>query len=1307
MESQLTKPTHEAAEGGELKGAPRSGGLAMQPPSFNLTSAPIQRKTADERLSEISGKHQGGKALSEAEKIEAKSLINSEANKHWRTILPEVQALDVDQELKDVRDAIATAETALAVSSSSEKGVRLQYLRTLKNLSPTGSGLKLFVKYLKYRQQVGALLNQLKALGEQDDVKYARGLMSDLRKMGDVNTYVGAFIRDNLYRKYQLSPATLKTKGNGKAKTIAVKGKKVSMGGGQSKAQRDMVKAFLKDVLKEEKEKKGPSKPSRITQADLRGIAMLMAMKKKDREAILKLIRGKVSTALDNGTALTLEEIVAHADVKHRLAQHDELKFEEGEAPSEKPKVQRPVRGKVLPDTKVGPNQEISFQFQETDLVDDLRVPRIQIQWRAVRNLTGGVTEQIDKDTSSYIPLRGHNPLSNDSTFKVKFKLEGSYTIFARVHHNFYKGVQLVEHPIQVVNESKRLDKMAEKDGMKNLEKEDFNFESASNPYDEGKKLRGDWDPKTLAKAKGKTGFFKLGGDIHELKALVRKYKKEGEEENSEAIKWAEERIETLEEYREDIAGSVNGTKSKQVGCMGHFASRKQGVPDQPLSLSAFISQSDMGQHTTLKLKLFDLTEAEDTEQFTFEESLFVRAGESREEGYEKLWEKAFVRLTEAYPNGTLRLYTQGFKGDKLNNKMVGFERVTDTVGKDIINVAYSAPVKFAVDVASAAAMLFPPTAPLGMAVGLIYNGAEVAYNLAQDADQGTAGLKNAVEVGALALELIPVLGKAMKVGTAGRFVQALKAVGGVAGAVGTGYLLTEGVWRNLKTIQEKDIGKLVALEKEMSLLHQHKATPALLATKKREVDALKKQIRFNTAAVISEAVVSQGLTMASKKFILRLAQGRAGQYKEHKERMKSADPVLQKGLPKDLVKDIPVIRDPVVHGNEVRVYFDTDGAGTVRSIAVRVSETADAAELAPLLKEHHSTIRLLKRYQGVSGAIRLLIARKFGKDAMEGNFYEPGDLRFEATGEVAKLAKIIKERKAKLKNGNLGVGDNGADAIRGEIELLELHVEKHKQRAESGEQKAGVGYIASPSTRGGKHTAAAMRRGYPDPAVHAPGHHYREDGQGGYKLVPNPNFTGTRKMLNRTSTGWNVVDDPMSKALLNMKPGEIRTHANGSQEKKNPDGTIWIFSKAGRTSTARKGYEHMVLPSPGQLGLKEYERAHSQGKITGWESAQGILYAPKELNQEYQRKGIEGFFRAAAQEMDDGINLYIGTETTRHPGTSLLQDITYVMFVGRDGEKPQRIMEVGISVSKNTNNPRISVSKPIVTGKLGPYMKD
>jgi hypothetical protein len=107
------------------------------------------------------------------------------------------------------------------------------------------------------------------------------------------------------------------------------------------------------------------------------------------------------------------------------------------------------------------------------------------------------------------------------------------------------------------------------------------------------------------------------------------------------------------------------------------------------------------------------------------------------------------------------------------------------------------------------------------------------------------------------------------------------------------------------------------------------------------------------------------------------------------------------------------------------------------------------------------------------------------------------------------------------------------------------------------------------------------------------------------------------------------------------------------------------------------------------ELRLEEWEAAHLWGPGFGDEAAAGMMLAPKEVNQEHQNRGIEGFLRDLRDEAAAmGWEVHIRAVARSHPrsfaggmGDSLLQSVQYDVEVARPGEAPRPRAQASFSV--------------------------
>jgi Bacterial toxin 4 len=122
-----------------------------------------------------------------------------------------------------------------------------------------------------------------------------------------------------------------------------------------------------------------------------------------------------------------------------------------------------------------------------------------------------------------------------------------------------------------------------------------------------------------------------------------------------------------------------------------------------------------------------------------------------------------------------------------------------------------------------------------------------------------------------------------------------------------------------------------------------------------------------------------------------------------------------------------------------------------------------------------------------------------------------------------------------------------------------------------------------------------------------------------------------------------------------------------------------------------RQGFEKQLFPGI-QVGLSGWQRSHSQGSGTGFESPNAIRYAPEEVNQQFQRLGIERYLRELVELKPHDTELWLTTATTTHPRTLRLKEIQYRVDAVRNGLS-RRLFEASIEVADHRLNPRVTVN--------------
>lgn len=117
----------------------------------------------------------------------------------------------------------------------------------------------------------------------------------------------------------------------------------------------------------------------------------------------------------------------------------------------------------------------------------------------------------------------------------------------------------------------------------------------------------------------------------------------------------------------------------------------------------------------------------------------------------------------------------------------------------------------------------------------------------------------------------------------------------------------------------------------------------------------------------------------------------------------------------------------------------------------------------------------------------------------------------------------------------------------------------------------------------------------------------------------------------------------------------------------------------------------------PGEANRRGYERAHTLGQGTGFESPFAIPYAPSAVNQRLQNDGIEEFLRGLRDQAPPGGHFHVITETHMRPGSLDLQSIIYRVEFSQDGART-RLFEFNIDVGGTPTNPHLTYNISSVT---------
>lgn len=155
------------------------------------------------------------------------------------------------------------------------------------------------------------------------------------------------------------------------------------------------------------------------------------------------------------------------------------------------------------------------------------------------------------------------------------------------------------------------------------------------------------------------------------------------------------------------------------------------------------------------------------------------------------------------------------------------------------------------------------------------------------------------------------------------------------------------------------------------------------------------------------------------------------------------------------------------------------------------------------------------------------------------------------------------------------------------------------------------------------------------------------------------------------------------------------------------PDGSrIWRDSVGGPIrqeatlgeSAGRAGMERDMYSAGAHGNLPagpKYQRAHTLGQGTGFESPYGVLYAPEAVNQTLQNHGIEAYMRSLAASAQPGETFRVLTKTVPHTGQMVTQRLATIEYsiVRVTGGQAEEVASYAIHVTSSAEHPVVTAA--------------
>ncbi|MBZ0237144.1 MAG: DUF4157 domain-containing protein [Deltaproteobacteria bacterium] len=669
--------------------------------------------------------------------------------------------------------------------------------------------------------------------------------------------------------------------------------------------ERKKVLALLKELFGDAQEAPAGSTGATITYKDIEALFKLDEESVEMRAKLIAMI-GEMRAGGKNDpgawNAPKLRDLIANAREQIELREANQKLGKKDDEPvvgDNEGIMPYPVPGEIVNlsgEVQLGMRAEFEFRSTGTDDPREwefgsptfFHVSEVNVEWWALPVDAAGdaLGEPDGHEVVDYIEIR-EDGWRNDKRFEHKFKKSGFYEIHANVVHSKFQPAHFVEK-VEVVSEEERLRRMEHQtsetwgtetsrkdkvfrgvdDNRKpgdfwgvptvpGTEEEELELDKNAHPYAQGSRAEGRLTEEVAGFPEGALWAERdrLEHEIAELEQLEERYG--GDTRRDEAMRDdVRGRRKRLETALDRVMKVHEDPDAHPVQIQAHYASRTHGVKTGSLNLVAHFKKDG----DVYKGVLLDHSEVVRAEHFTFKR-------EDRD--FEKMMEKLFDDLTLSYPDGSISFAFQAYDGVTPTDRFVRYTRKTDTLDKDFMEVAYDDNTRIAVTMLSLILSLFPPTAPLGIALGLVYNAVDVLNELSEADRMGTMTTAKKVDAGLLALDILPVIGSLSKTTRIGRNLYYVIEATQLAGDV---YLLQDGVQHGIQDLKDRLISSLADKNAQLTELRRTNPSSPEVERLNDEIRGLESDIRGAAGKVFTDVVTNQGLQMAAQGVVRHIA---------------------------------------------------------------------------------------------------------------------------------------------------------------------------------------------------------------------------------------------------------------------------------------------------------------------------------------------------------------------------------------------------------------------------------------------------
>ncbi|VAW96010.1 hypothetical protein MNBD_GAMMA22-824 [hydrothermal vent metagenome] len=884
----------------------------------------------------------------------------------------------------------------------------------------------------------------------------------------------------------------------------------VQISPGASDADREIVRRMMLLLHGNNENPDAPVLETYISMADIAAFRSLFLLSTEERDAIVAMLRSGRRSSDSERTVIDYASIIETSIEQRELSRFgSEFDFEFSTSGDANALVRRPVHGAIVSvNDNLVPGKEAIFEFQVRDPVDLLAVPHVFIRWVAARRDPANPTaspQVLERETTNYIEIRPDG-LLNDKQFEVSFDQVGDYEIHAFVAHSFFYPAHF-SIPVQVRTEA---DRLAEQEA---AEENPFGrLDDNTSPYlfrdvfvenaivSSAIAVASSGVPVSLLLNTDSTGTVRSGTldsaqldidgqlsqlseQIDQVAALLLRANRDNQDD---LAGWAEQRLTELRQLRSRLRRNLQN--QYPVAVDGYYVAAASGVRSGRLRLASWFTYDAQSQQYSVTV--IDYSEMVRNQSFTFEQSGSDLA---------RVYERIFFLLSSTYPNGRMRFSYQHYQGLVAQAEFTQFERVTDTLLNDIQETVFSQPVSIAVNVLAAVLTVFPPTTAIGIGIGLIYNGADTALTFMDATRSGTVSSSNYVDLALLAVDIIPLIGKAARLGETS--LRVLRIGSEIAGLAGNLYVFNVQAFQQIDELRLGDVQRLAELQADLSVLIESHGPAEEIQRINREMQQLQSRIRSQAIRVFSEMALQQGIQILSQRGAAHFAQQvrvRTGadatqaqpqaQQDVDPETQRlldesttdaarpdideasivqrpatastqtgATDPVLSLGLPENL-RHISVERVAGQHSS-VRIVPEYGRFG-IRRLRIEAGQLA----IADNITSHVIALRYFQRYQGLSGAIRS--ASEYAVGIISGLPPDAARRARELNAEILKLPGDIEIRgnqlaamRSELTDAQIVIQEKQLDGLREQLDGYRIEL------ASLNATSSAVGYVAAIDT--------------------------------------------------------------------------------------------------------------------------------------------------------------------------------------------------------------------------------------------------